>query len=422
MESADKKTLIEAPRTVDQVAVWLSEALQEAQRLGATDLHFFPGREDARLWLRIDGLLHEACVYARSMHDRAISRLKVMARCPDYVREAVTEGRFSAAPLNGSRDRTEARLSIIPSLHGEKAVVRLLGSERTNPALGELGFSERLCRELEQAGSRPQGLLLVTGPSGSGKSTTLAALLRRVFESNPNPLAVLTLEDPPEIPMPFATQVAVDPDRGLGFAPGLRALLRQDPEVLLVGEVRDPETAQVALNAALTGHRLFSTMHTLNAGEALVRLQDMGAAPYMLGSALGGILSQRLVRRPCPACSTSIPLERWTENRAGDPAFEEISGLFGGCEAMEAAVASGCEECNGIGYRGRTALGEWALVSSETVEALMRRHTARDLEAALEYPVSARDEALEAIRTHRTTPDEIERLFLMSPLGRGGVT
>lgn len=371
---------IDAPRNADHVTVWLSEALATARKAGATDLHFFPAPEHASLWLRIDSVLHEAARYSPAIHDRIVARLKVLARCPDYVREAMTEGRFSIAAQNGT-GRAEARLSVIPSLTGEKAVLRLLSEGASVPGLGELGFSAKLEAALVEAGSRPQGLLLVVGPAGSGKSTTLAALLSRLSAEAGRPMAFLTLEDPPEIPLPFATQMAVDASRGVTFASGLRALLRQDPEVIMVGEIRDAETAQVAANAALTGHRLFSTLHTLNTAEALVRLTDMGVAPYLLASALGGVLSQRLVRRACSGC--------WRDEDS-DPA--------------------GCDECHGIGYRGRFAIGEWTTIGPEATELLMQRRPASELQRAVLRRVTWESEADSSIQDKRTTRLEINRM------------
>jgi len=407
MSTTDRQYMISPPKSLDHVAVWLSETIHGAAALGATDLHLFPATSagEARLWLRIDGVLHQACVYTKAMHERAVSRLKVLARCPDYVREAVIEGRFTLATgANGTR--AEARLSIIPSLTGEKAVIRLLGGPSKLPALAELGFSPALCDALSSAGARPQGLLLAVGPAGSGKSTTLAALLSHLFSVSPSPLAVLTLEDPPEIPMPFATQVAVDPERNLTFASGLRALLRQDPEIILVGEIRDPETAQVALNAALTGHRLLSSLHTLTAGEALARLLDMGAAPFMLASALGGILSQRLVRRVCPKCAAPV-----------DSAPRPLDALIPEWHDAGAHAAVGCEACGGIGYAGRLAVGEWSVLGPESSAALATRHDARAIQQSLRVIAPATAEALALLERGHTTPDEIERLFLTMPPG-----
>jgi general secretion pathway protein E len=401
--------LIAPPRSPDHATVWLSEALALAARLRATDVHFFPAADGARLWFRVDGSLVEVTGYPMTIHERLIARLKVLAKTPDYVREAVSEGRLS---IGSHTDRLDARLSVIPAMTGEKAVVRLLHSGGSLPDLARLGFSDRLQAHLRGGAARAQGLLLVCGPAGSGKSTTLAALLADLAGSATGPTAILTLEDPPEIPMPFATQVAVQPHRELGFAQGLRALLRQDPEVILVGEIRDPETAQTALGAALTGHRLFSSLHTLNAGEALVRLQEMGAAPYLLASAVGGILSQRLVRCPCAACAVATPLAELIGE--GDP----MAGVIP--SNGSARVARGCDECHGLGYRGRTALGQWSQVAQRAADALVARQTAEQVHDALDHPIHLSQEIVTALAAGLTTLDEARRAWVGSHARRTG--
>ncbi len=281
---SDELTL-SGPRDVEHAATWLAEAIDWAYRRGATDLHLFPSEHEAHLWVRLDGELREVCDYPNAVHKRMISRLKVLGRCTDYAGELIQEGRFT---LNGDAASGEARLSIVPTLRGDKAVIRLLGGSRMVRELGELGFSAGLLEALRLTMDQPQGMLIAIGPSGCGKSTALYSLLRDLHERTGHPLSIVTVEDPIEQSMPFAAQLNVNPSRGLGFADGLKAILRQDPEVIMIGEIRDAETSTTALQAALTGHRLLSSMHTLNAAEALVRLRQMGSPTFVISSALAG--------------------------------------------------------------------------------------------------------------------------------------
>jgi type II secretory ATPase GspE/PulE/Tfp pilus assembly ATPase PilB-like protein len=244
------------PTDPDQAPAWLTHVIQWTAEHDGTDLHLFPSQDEAMLWVRIDGRLYDATRYSLSIHQRLVSRLKVMARCTDYDGELIQEGRFQP---EDATDIGEARMSVIPTLHGEKAVIRLLtGGERLR-MIDELGFSGHLVDSLRKAVALPQGLLLSVGPSGCGKSTALFAMLHDLNRRSGHPLSIVTIEDPVEQSLPFAAQVCIDPARGLGFAAGLRALLRQDLEIIVIGEIRDPETAETALQAALAGHRLLST-------------------------------------------------------------------------------------------------------------------------------------------------------------------
>ena len=420
--------------------MWLSGVIQWAHERGVTDLHLFPSETDSALWARLDGQLHEVAKYSLSVHQRLVSRLKVLGRCADYSGDLVLEGRFS---LNGRAEDGEARLSILPTLRGEKAVIRLLNGGARVRALDELGFADPLIQTLRKAVDRPQGLLLAVGPSGCGKSTALYALLRDLSQRAGRPLSIVTIEDPVEQSLSFAAQIGVEPARGLGFAEGLRAVLRQDPEVIMIGEIRDSETAQTALQAALTGHRLLSSMHTLSAGEALVRLQQMGSPAYVIASALAGVLNLRLARLLCPHCKTTRELtpeeldrfpeaREWTSLRSGSQGGADIpvcapsqsviseavqSGFQSGADIPVCAPARpvisepvGCPACLGSGYLGRTGIGEWLLPTAETGAALQANRAAVDLARTMEAVVSARPAALDLLREGRISLDEWESL------------
>ncbi|MCX7017137.1 MAG: ATPase, T2SS/T4P/T4SS family [Candidatus Sumerlaeota bacterium] len=382
------------PESVERAPVWLAEAILWARDRGATDLHFFPSEGEAALWARIDGDLREVARYSISVHERMVARLKVLGRCSDYAGELAQEGRFS---LNGQSAAGEARLSILPTLRGEKAVVRLLAGGGRLRRLGELGISGELVAALREATDRPQGLLLAVGPSGCGKSTALYALLDDLNERAGRPLSILTIEDPVEQTLPFAAQITADPARGLGFAAGLRALLRQDPEVIMIGEIRDPETSTAALQAALTGHRLLSSMHALTAAEALVRLQQMGSAPYEISSAVAGALNLRLARLLCPHCKSTRAISpdemEWIPEAAAWP--ERVVG-----------ESAGCDQCLGSGRLGRTAVGEWIAPTPETAAALQARQPVREIARTLEMAVPARPAALSLLKDQRISVAE----------------
>ncbi len=389
--------LLAPPESVEHAPVWLSQAIEWARSRRATDLHFFPAEKEAALWVRVDGELREAARYSPSMHQRMIARLKVMGRCADYAGELVQEGRFS---LNGEAVHGEARFSIIPTLRGEKAVIRLLTGSEELRHLDRLGFSEPLIAALRSAMDRPQGLILAVGPSGCGKSTALYALLHDLHSRTGRPISMLTIEDPVERSLPFAAQITADASRGLGFAECLRATLRQDPEVILIGEIRDAQTAETALQAALTGHRLLSSMHTLTAAEAMIRLRQMGSAPYVIASALAGILNVRLVKLLCPDCKRKRDL---TDAEKGlVPESKEWPNL-----TLFEPV--GCDSCMGTGFRGRTAVGGWLIPTAETQNALVRNASAQEIAPTLQACVTQRDSALEFLSRGEIAIEEFQR-------------
>lgn len=389
---------LKPPEGVEHAPVWLARAIEWAQARGATDIHLFPSEQEAMLWVRVDGELREAARYSLSIHQRMIARLKVLGRCTDYVGDLVQEGRFT---LDGKADSGEARLSILPTLRGEKAVIRLLMGGTRQRKITELGFSDQLIAALRATLDQPQGLLLAVGPSGCGKSTALYALLGDLYERTGHPLSIVTIEDPVEQSLPFAAQISADPAKGLGFSEGLRALLRQDPEVIMIGEIRDPETAAAALQAALTGHRLVSSMHTLTAAEVLVRLQQMGLPPYVISSALAGVLNLRLVRLLCPECKRARPLS--AEERTLLPEADDWP-------TAAVAEAAGCEACLGSGHQGRTGLGEWLVPTAETAAALQAHEPAPAIARTLRPVVTVRENLLRLLREQMISLAEWHKL------------
>ena len=396
---------LKPPESVEHASLWLAEAIEWAHERGVTDIHCFPGETEAGLWARIDGELRVVANYSITVHNRIVSRLKVMGRCADYDGGLVQEGRFT---LNGDAANGEARLSVIPTLRGDKAVIRLLrGGERIR-RLDELGLDAGLVETLRETLTQPQGLVLAAGPSGCGKSTALYAMLDDLRRRSRGPVAVVTIEDPVEQSLPGAAQIGADPGRGLGFAEGLRAVLRQDPDVIMVGEIRDAETASAALQAALTGHRLLSSMHTLTGAEALVRLQQMGAPPYVISSALAGVLNLRLVKLLCEACRQTRALTD-----------DETARFPEAAEWPEAVVAesTGCEQCLGSGHQGRVAVGEWSRPTPETATALQTNQPAAGIAQTLRTASGARATIVGMLRKQRVATDQWKELAGLASVG-----
>jgi type IV pilus assembly protein PilB len=271
--------------------------LADAVRMGASDIHIEPQRDSLRIRYRVDGVLREVMSVPRSALASVVSRLKIVSGLDIGERRLPQDGRTRIA-VDGQL--VDARVSSLPSVHGEKVVIRLLApAERLQP-LADVGLDPDQLADLRRVLQTPQGLVLLTGPTGSGKTSTLYSALQEIHTPDRN---IVTLEDPVEVQIPGLTQVQVHERSGLTFSRGLRAVLRQDPDVVLVGEVRDTETAELAMRASLTGHLVLTTLHTNSAVSSINRLVDMGLEPFMVGSALSAVVAQRLVRRPCAACA-----------------------------------------------------------------------------------------------------------------------
>lgn len=313
--------------------------LSQAIRLGASDVHLEPFETRTLLRYRIDGVLHEYPSPPKSIYAGVVSRIKITSGLDISERRLPQDGRGS---LVVDQRKYDLRVSVIPNLHGEGVVIRILNPYALKLDLEALGFSRALLERYTRLIAKPYGIVLVTGPTGSGKSTTLYSTLKKVTTLEKK---VITLEDPVEYQLEGVTQIQIQPEIGYTFASGLKAILRHDPDIVLVGEMRDLESSQIAIRAALTGHQLYSTLHTNNAPQAITRLIDMGVAPYQVMASLNGVLAQRLVRRLCERCK--VPDER----------VHDLShfGL-----SPEAAVfrSQGCTECHGLGYRGRVAVHE----------------------------------------------------------------
>jgi general secretion pathway protein E len=323
--------------------------ISEAIGQGASDIHIEPYEQSLVVRLRIDGVLREVLQAPARAKARLVSRIKVMARLDIAEKRLPQDGRVSLS-LGGRN--VDVRVSTLPSRYGERVVMRLLDKDQGLRSLDQLGMGPEILTPFKAALAQPNGIILVTGPTGSGKTTTLYAALNILNDRTRN---ILTVEDPIEYAIDGIGQTQVNPKIGMTFAAGLRAILRQDPDVVMVGEIRDAETAQVAVQASLTGHLVFSTVHTNDAVAAITRLRDMGVEPYLLASTVRAIVAQRLVRRLCPACKRPTPIGPQEE------AMFAATGL--GRPVVFEGV--GCPQCNGSGYVGRVGLYEFVALDDD---------------------------------------------------------
>jgi general secretion pathway protein E len=337
--------------------------IENAIAMESSDIHIEPFEDTLRIRYRIDGLLYDQESPPRRLQAAVTSRIKIMAEMNIAERRLPQDGRIRVT-LQGRR--VDIRVSTVPTVHGESIVMRLLDRSSVFLPLERLGFAPETQRTFEALIKRPHGILLVTGPTGSGKTTTLYGALDKINSADRK---ILTVEDPVEYQLKGVNQIAVKPKIGLTFANGLRHIVRQDPDVILVGEIRDLETAEISIQAALTGHLVFSTLHTNDAPAAITRLQDMGVEPYLVASVLEGVVAQRLVRRVCAACRVA---------HTADPA--DLEAL-----AIEADPATplwrgkGCDECRGTGYRGRTGIYELFTITEDVRSLVLRRVSSREI-------------------------------------------
>jgi general secretion pathway protein E len=336
----------------------------------ASDIHIEPFEDTLRIRYRIDGILYDQEAPPRRLQAAVTSRIKIMAEMNIAERRLPQDGRIRVN-LHGSR--VDIRVSTMPTVHGESIVMRLLQRSSVFLPLDKLGFPADTLKRFESLIKRPHGIILVTGPTGSGKTTTLYGALDKI---NSPDRKIITVEDPVEYQLNGVNQIAVKPKIGLTFATGLRHIVRQDPDVILVGEIRDLETAEIAIQASLTGHLVFSTLHTNDAPAAITRLQDMGVEPYLVASVLEAVLAQRLVRRICGTCRVQDTPSAADLDALGVTA-PPGTRLFRG---------KGCEECRGTGYRGRMGIYELFPITEDARSLMLRRAASRDIR---QYAISA---------------------------------
>lgn len=376
----------------------VNEQIDRALAERASDIHIEPAEGLFRIRFRVDGFLREIVNPPMSYHAAVVARLKVMAGLDISERRAPQDGRIE---LRDKGRNVDLRMSTLPTVFGEKVVLRIFDRSKALKKLAELGFPPDIFDGYTACAKRPHGMLLVTGPTGSGKTSTLMSTLSFVNSPDKN---IVTIEDPVEYQLAGINHVQVNPRAGLSFADGLRAILRQDPNIIMVGEIRDGETADVAIRAALTGHLVLSTLHTNDAAGALTRLTDMGVEPYLIASSVLGVLAQRLVRTLCPACR--------------DPYYAESEPFIEyGCQPptspqVKLYRAVGCPRCNGTGYSGRFPIFEFLRVTPAIQELVNQRAAANEVRAQGEA------EGMNLLLTNglqmaldgHTTPEEIFRV------------
>lgn len=385
------------------VARIVSTLLEYGIKVRASDIHIEPLENETRIRFRIDGILHEKLILPRRIHDAIISRIKILSNMKIDEKRLPQDARFN---FKIGQEEIDLRISTMPTAFGEKVVMRLLKKTGGVPTLAELGLRASALKRLEENVLRPHGIILICGPTGSGKTTTLYSVLSKLNSTKVN---IITLEDPIEYQIQGVNQVQVNTAAGLTFASGLRAFLRQDPNIIMVGEIRDVETTDLAIQASLTGHLVFSTLHTNNAAGALPRLLDLKAEPYLISSTTTCVVGQRVVRKICPTCRT--------ERAINDEIFSTLSKDLGNVvqldrQKVKLFVGKGCRECNNTGYLGRIGIYEVLVITDKISQMILKRETAQHIEeqAVLEGMMTMKQDGFMKVLDGLTTIEEVLRV------------
>lgn len=391
-----------APEIVDEI-------IKDATSFRASDIHFEPQVGKVVVRFRIDGSLREAGELPKEYYDNILNRIKVESGMRIDEHLAAQDG---AIQRRGEGYTTDLRVSLVPTVNGEKVVMRVLSSYVQNFDLAEIGLDDAHRQMIEHYAAKPFGMILTTGPTGSGKTTTLYALLKLLNHSNVN---ITSIEDPVEYKMAGVNQIQVREQTSMTFAKGLRAIVRQDPDIILVGEIRDRETADISVNAALTGHLLLSTFHANDAATAIPRLVEMGIEPFLLASTLEIVIAQRLVRKICSNCRHSIPV---SEALAGVKApGADLAQYFNQTDTVY--IGKGCNVCSGSGYKGRIALFQFIEVTPEMQELILKTPSTPEIEALAHSQGSLPmfEDGLQKVRNGMTTLSEVVRV-VPPPIGK----
>ena len=381
------------PTVINLVNLIISTALRER----ASDIHLVPFEQTLQLRYRIDGLLQEKPPPPKQLHAALVSRIKIMADMNIAERFLPQDGHIQ---IHHRGARVDIRVGTMPTIYGESLVMRLLEKNSKLLTAQELGLDAERAALLARLVEKPHGLFLTTGPTGSGKTTTLYSILQSIYSPE---LKILTIEDPVEYELPGVAQIPVRPSRNFTFATGLRSILRQDPDVVMVGEIRDSETAEIAIRAALTGHQVFSTLHTNDSTGAVTRLIDMGVEAFLISSSLEGVLAQRLVRRICPNCRAQSEVSAIVREKLEAIGAQLLKGPF--------FHGTGCEECRGTGYRGRIGIFELLAIWPELREMILQKRSNAELKAAAQKTMlTMHQDALRKAAEGITTLEEILRV------------
>ena len=377
---------------------FLQSLISEAKTLGSSDIHIEAYEEKCRVRMRIDGLLIERYTISADEYPKMVNKIKIAANLDIAEKRLPQDGRIF---FNREGMKFDIRVSVLPTLHGEKVVLRLLSNDAANIDIAQLGFTEKELEFYLEGIKKPNGILLISGPTGSGKTTTLYATLKVLNKEKTN---ILTIEDPIEYTLAGINQVQLKESIGLGFASALRTFLRQDPDIIMLGEIRDGETAQMAIRAALTGHLVLSTVHTNSAWGIVSRLADMGVPPFLIASTLNTAVAQRLLRKLCPHCKVEMPLEKRSLPR-NYKVPHELNVHY---------TATGCEHCHYTGYKGRKAIYEIIPIDAEIAHEIKNnRMSAEELLRQRGIRTQA-ENAFELFEKGETSLDEVYPILLNS--------
>jgi type II secretory ATPase GspE/PulE/Tfp pilus assembly ATPase PilB-like protein len=389
----DIEVMANEPTVINLVNLIISEAMRDR----ASDIHLVPFEETVQLRYRVDGLLQEKSPPPRQLHAALISRVKIMADMNIAERYLPQDGHIQ---INHRGVRVDIRVGTLPTIYGEAMVLRLLEKGAKFLTAQELGLDEERTALLYKLVGKPHGLFLATGPTGSGKTTTLYSILKTIYTPEKK---IVTIEDPVEYELPGVAQIPVRPSRNFTFANGLRSILRQDPDMIMVGEIRDSETAEIAIRAALTGHQVFSTLHTNDSTGAVTRLLDMGVEAFLIASSLEGVLAQRLVRRICTQCKAAAPVAPAIRQRLEALGASRLEGTF--------YAGRGCEECRGTGYRGRVGIFELLAIDTQMKEMILEKRSNAELRAsALRFMLTMHQDAIGKAVSGLTSLEEVLRV------------
>ncbi|MCR4324319.1 MAG: GspE/PulE family protein [Candidatus Curtissbacteria bacterium] len=398
VQEAGRSASKEAP-----VAKIVDTLIEYAYDNKASDIHIEPGEEDSLVRFRIDGVLHDVLKLPNDLHDQVVSRIKVLSRLRTDEHMSAQDGKLS---MKVHEEELDIRVSIVPIVEGEKTVLRLLTSHFRQFGLADLGMNDRDLAKVKNGFMKPYGMVLSTGPTGSGKSTSMYAILKILNTREKN---IATIEDPVEYTIDGLNQIQVNAKTNLTFANGLRSLLRQDPDIIYVGEIRDEETADIAINSAMTGHLVLSTLHTNDAATALPRLIDMHIEPFLVASTVNVIIGQRLIRKICEKCKTSFTKK--PEELTSLISIEEVKKHFGQSGEIRMYHGKGCSMCHMTGYRGRIGIFE-VLEVSAAIQELINQKADSDVivkRAVIEGMITMIEDGLDKVQQGITTIEEVLR-------------